>query len=217
MSGSRERIAKRVARFFKDGDLVNLGIGLPTLVADHLPQGLEIEFQSENGVVGIGGTPEPGKEDKDITNAGSQPATIALGGSVVDSATSFAIIRGGHVDATVLGALEVDQEGSLANWIIPGKLVPGMGGAMDLVAGAGMVIVAMEHCTKSGEAKILKKCTLPLTAYQKVRYIVTELAVLEVTGEGLVLRETAPGVTPEEVQSKTEAALILPETIGCME
>lgn len=214
---SRELIAKRVARFFKNGDLVNLGIGLPTLVADYLPEGLEIEFQSENGVVGIGGTPEPGKEDKDITNAGSQPATIALGGSVVDSAMSFAIIRGGHVDATVLGALEVDGEGSLANWIIPGKLTPGMGGAMDLIAGAKLIIVATEHCTKSGASKILKKCTLPLTAYRKVNYIVTDLAVMQVTDRGLVLLETAPGVTVEEVRSKTEAELIIPETVGCME
>ncbi len=214
---SRELIAKRVARFFKNGDLVNLGIGLPTLVADYLPEGLEIEFQSENGVVGIGGTPEPGREDKDITNAGSQPATIALGGAVVDSAMSFAIIRGGHVDATVLGALEVDGEGSLANWIIPGKLTPGMGGAMDLIAGAKLIIVATEHCTKSGASKILKKCTLPLTAYRKVNFIVTDLAVMEVTSQGLVLRETAPGVTVEEVRSKTEAELIIPETVGCME
>lgn len=214
---SRERIAKRVARFFRNGDLVNLGIGLPTLVANYLPEGLEIEFQSENGMIGLGSAPAPGEEDKDITNAGAQPATVAKGGSCFDSAMSFAVIRGGHVDATVLGALEVDQEGSLANWIVPGKLVPGMGGAMDLVAGASMVIVAMEHCTKSGAPKILKKCTLPLTAYRKVNYIVTELAVLQVVPEGLLLLETAPGVTPEEVQSKTEAALIIPETVGCME
>lgn len=214
---SRERIAKRVARFFQNGDLVNLGIGLPTLVANYLPEGLEIEFQSENGMIGLGSAPAPGEEDKDITNAGAQPATVAKGGSCFDSAMSFAVIRGGHVDATVLGALEVDQEGSLANWIVPGKLVPGMGGAMDLVAGASMVIVAMEHCTKSGAPKILKKCTLPLTAYRKVNYIVTELAVLQVVPEGLLLLETAPGVTPKEVQSKTEAALIIPETVGCME
>ena len=214
---SRERIAKRVARFFRNGDLVNLGIGLPTLVANYLPEGLEIEFQSENGMIGLGSAPAPGEEDKDITNAGAQPATVAKGGSCFDSAMSFAVIRGGHVDATVLGALEVDQEGSLANWIVPGKLVPGMGGAMDLVAGASMVIVAMEHCTKSGAPKILKKCTLPLTAYRKVNYIVTELAVLQVVPEGLLLLETAPGVTPEEVQNKTEAALIIPETVGCME
>lgn len=214
---SRERIAKRVARFFQNGDLVNLGIGLPTLVANYLPEGLEIEFQSENGMIGLGSAPAPGEEDKDVTNAGAQPATVAKGGSCFDSALSFAVIRGGHVDATVLGALEVDQEGSLANWIVPGKLVPGMGGAMDLVAGASMVIVAMEHCTKSGAPKILKKCTLPLTAYRKVDYIVTELAVLQVMPEGLLLLETAPGVTPEEVQSKTEAALIIPDAVGCME
>lgn len=214
---SRERIAKRVGRFFQNGDLVNLGIGLPTLVANHLPEGLEIEFQSENGMIGLGPAPEPGQEDKDITNAGAQPATVAMGGSCFDSAMSFAVIRGGHVDATVLGALEVDETGSLANWIVPGKMTPGMGGAMDLVAGASKVIVAMEHCTKGGAPKILRRCTLPLTAYRKVRYIVTELAVIEVTGEGLVLRETAAGVTPEEVQAKTEAILTVPETVGCME
>ena len=217
MSNSRERIARRVAKFLKNGDLVNLGIGLPTLVANYLPEGIEVEFQSENGLIGLGPTPAPGQEDKDITNAGAQPATLAVGASCFDSAMSFAIIRGGHVGVTVLGALEVDQEGNLANWIVPGKLVPGMGGAMDLVARAKTVIVAMEHCTKSGESKVLKRCSLPLTAYRKVKYIVTELAVMEVTGEGLVLLETAPGVTPEEVQAKTEAKLIFPETIGCME
>lgn len=214
---SRERIAKRIGRFFKNGDLVNLGIGLPTLVANHLPEGLEIEFQSENGMIGLGPAPEPGREDKDITNAGGQPVTVVTGGCCFDSAMSFSIIRGGHVDATVLGALEVDETGSLANWIVPGKLTPGMGGAMDLVAGASKVIVAMEHCTKNGEPKILKRCTLPLTAYRKVNYIVTELAVLEVTDAGLVLRETAPGVTPEYVQARTEAVLIIPETVACME
>ena len=217
MSNSRERIARRVAKFLKDGDLVNLGIGLPTLVANYLPEGLEVEFQSENGLIGLGPTPEAGREDKDITNAGAQPATLAVGASCFDSAMSFSIIRGGHVGVTVLGALEVDQEGNLANWIVPGKMVPGMGGAMDLVAGAKTVIVAMEHCTKSGESKVLKRCTLPLTAYRRVKYIVTELAVMEVTDRGLVLLETAPGVTPDEVQAKTDADLILPETIGCME
>ena len=217
MSNSRERIARRVAKFLKDGDLVNLGIGLPTLVANYLPEGLEVEFQSENGLIGLGPTPEAGQEDKDITNAGAQPATLAVGASCFDSAMSFSIIRGGHVGVTVLGALEVDQEGNLANWIVPGKMVPGMGGAMDLVAGAKTVIVAMEHCTKSGESKVLKRCTLPLTAYRRVKYIVTELAVMEVTDRGLVLLETAPGVTPDEVQAKTDADLILPETIGCME
>ena len=155
--------------------------------------------------------------DKDSYNAGVQPATLLPGASCFDSAMSFSIIRGGHVDVTVLGALEVDQEGSLANWIIPGKLVPGMGGAMDLVAGARTVIVATEHCTKNGDSKILKSCTLPLTAYRKVNYIVTELCVLEVTDKGLLLLETAPGVTPQDVQARTQADLIIPETVGCME
>ncbi|MGN8895935.1 3-oxoacid CoA-transferase subunit B [Flavonifractor sp. HCP28S3_F3] len=217
MSDIRERIARRVAKFFKDGDLVNLGIGLPTLVADYLPEGLEIDFHGENGVIGLGKAPDEDSIDKDIYNAGVQPATLLPGASCFDSAMSFSIIRGGHVDVTVLGALEVDQEGSLANWIIPGKLVPGMGGAMDLVAGARTVIVATEHCTKTGDSKILKSCILPLTAYRKVNYIVTELCVLEVTSNGLLLLETAPGITPEEVQAKTQATLIVPETVGCME
>lgn len=217
MSEGRELIARRIARFLKNGDLVNLGIGMPTLVANYLPEGLEVDFHAENGVIGLGGTPDEAHSDKDIYNAGAQRASILPGAACFDSAMSFAIIRGGHVDVTVLGALEVDQEGSLANWIVPGKLVPGMGGAMDLVAGAKMVIVAMEHCTKDGSSKVLKKCSLPLTAYKKVRYIVTELCVLEVTAEGLVLLETAPGVTPEEVQAKTQATLVIPETVGCME
>ncbi len=217
MSEARERIAKRIAKFFKNGDLVNLGIGLPTLVANYLPEGLEIDFHGENGVIGLGAAPSDDEVDKDIYNAGVQPATVLPGASCFDSAMSFSIIRGGHVDVTVLGALEVDEEGSLANWIIPGKMVPGMGGAMDLVSGANMVIVAMEHCTKNGSSKVLKKCTLPLTAYKKVRYIVTELCVIEVSPNGLVLLETAPGVSPEEVQRKTEATLIIPEEIGCME
>ena len=205
MSDSRVRIARRVTKFLQNGDLVNLGIGLPTLVANYLPEGLEVEFQSENGLIGLGGAPETGQEDQDITNAGAQPATLAMGASCFDSAMSFAVIRGGHVGVTVLGALEVDQEGNLANWIVPGKMVPGMGGAMDLVAGAKTVIVAMEHCT------------LPLTASRRVKYIVTELAVLKVTEHGLELMETAPGVTPGEVQEKTEATLLIPDTVGCME
>ena len=217
MSDSRVRIARRVAKFLQNGDLVNLGIGLPTLVANYLPEGLEVEFQSENGLIGLGGAPEAGQEDQDITNAGAQPATLAVGASCFDRAMSFAVIRGGHVGVTVLGALEVDQEGNLANWIVPGKMVPGMGGAMDLVAGAKTVIVAMEHCTKAGASKVLKHCTLPLTASRRVKYIVTELAVLKVTEHGLELMETAPGVTPGEVQEKTEATLLIPDTVGCME
>jgi 3-oxoacid CoA-transferase B subunit len=213
---SREMIAKRVARFLKDGDLVNLGIGMPTLVSNYLPEGINIDFHSENGVIGLGPVPEPGCEDKDVYNAGALPSTVLPGAACFDSAMSFAIIRGGHVNVTVLGALEVDTEGSLANWIVPGKLIPGMGGAMDLVAGAKTVIVSMEHCTKNGESKVLKKCTLPLTAYRKVNYIVTDLCVLQVAPEGLRLLETAPGVTPEDVQAKTEAVLLIPETVGCM-
>ncbi len=213
----RELIAYRAARFFHDGDLVNLGIGMPTLVADYLPDGVEILLQSENGFIGLGATPTADEWDHDVVNAGGQPASILPGGCTFDSATSFGLIRGGHVDATVLGALEVDGEGNLANWIIPGKKVPGMGGGMDLVAGANLVIVTMEHCTKKGEPKILDHCTLPLTAAHEVDYIVTELCVLHYNGTGLVLEELAPGVTAEEVQSKTGATLIIPAEIGCME
>lgn len=213
---ARERIAARAAAFFRDGDLVNLGIGLPTLVANHLPDGVEIMLQSENGFIGIGETPEPGSEEKDVVNAGGHPVSIRAGGAVFDSCMSFALIRGGHVDATVLGALEVDQEGNLANWIIPGKKVPGMGGGMDLVSGAKLVIVAMEHCTKDGRPKILKRCTLPLTATHEVDYIVTELCVLHYNGSGLELLELAPGITAEYVAEHTDADLIYPAEIGCM-
>jgi 3-oxoacid CoA-transferase B subunit len=217
MMEAREIIARRAALFFDDGDLVNLGIGMPTLVANYLPKGVEIILQSENGFVGLGPSPEPGSEDKDIVNAGGQFTTILPGGACFDSSMSFALIRGGHVDATVLGALEVDQDGNLANWIVPGKIVPGMGGAMDLVTGTKKVIVTMEHCTKKGESKILKKCTLPLTAAGKVTHIVTEFCVLEKTPDGLVLKEVAPGVTVEEVLSKTDAKLIVPEKVVPMQ
>ncbi|MGI5901152.1 MAG: CoA transferase subunit B [Desulfitobacteriia bacterium] len=213
----REIIARRVAKLLKEGDVVNLGIGLPTEVANYIPEGVTILLQSENGFIGVGPAPAPGEEDPDIVNAGGQPVTILPGGAAFDSATSFGIIRGGHLAATVLGALEVDEKGNLANWMIPGKLVPGMGGAMDLVVGARQVIIAMEHATKKGEPKILKKCTLPLTAAEEVNIIVTELGLMEVTPEGLVLRELAPGVTVEEIQSKTEAKLIIPEDIKPME
>lgn len=212
----RELIVSRAAKFFRDGDLVNLGIGMPTQVADHLPDGVEIQLQSENGFIGIGPTPAGDSCDHDVVNAGGQPVSILSGGCTFDSCMSFGLIRGGHVNATVLGALEVDQEGNLANWIIPGKKVPGMGGGMDLVAGANQVIVTMEHCTKTGEPKILKHCTLPLTAAHEVDYIITELCVLHYNGDGLVLEELAPGVTVEEVLSKTEAELIVPDEIGCM-
>lgn len=212
----KEFIAKRVARMLKDGDVVNLGIGMPTLVANYLPEGANIFLQSENGFIGVGPAPEQGKEDKNIVNAGGQCVTILPGGVFFDSATSFGIIRGGHVDMTVLGALQVDEKGNLANWMIPGKMVPGMGGAMDLVTGAKKVTIAMEHTAK-GAPKILKECTLPLTAAHQVDYIVTEMGFMEVTKEGIVLREINPEFTVEEVQAATEATLIIPEDIKQME
>ncbi|MDI3535077.1 MAG: acetate CoA/acetoacetate CoA-transferase beta subunit [Thermosediminibacterales bacterium] len=205
----RERIAKRVAKELKDGDIVNLGIGMPTMVANFIPEGVEVILQSENGFVGLGPAPAEGEEDPDLTNAGGQPVTILPGGAFFDSAQSFAIIRGGHVDATVLGALQVDEKGNLANWMIPGKMVPGMGGAMDLTVGAKKVIIAMEHTAKGGKPKILKQCTLPLTAKEQVNLIVTEMAVIEVTKDGLLLKEVGRGLTAEDVQNATEAQLII--------
>ncbi|MBE6081814.1 MULTISPECIES: 3-oxoacid CoA-transferase subunit B [Tissierellales] len=209
-------IARRVAKELKDGDVINLGIGLPTMVANYIPHDMDITFHSENGFIGLGSVPESGMEDKDIVNAGGQFATVKKGGVFFDSAVSFGIIRGGHVDATVLGALQVDQEGNLANWMIPGKIVPGMGGAMDLVVGAKKVIVAMEHTAK-GSPKILKKCSLPLTAAREVDLIVTEMGVIEVTKEGLVLKEINPEFTIDEIKSVTEAELIIPEDLKEME
>ncbi|MDF2501794.1 MAG: atoA 2 [Anaerosporomusa subterranea] len=196
-------IATRVAQEFQDGDVVNLGIGIPTLAADFIPPGINIILQSENGFVGLKAL--EGEVDPDCVNAGGKPVSIQPGGAAFDSATSFAIIRGGHVAATVLGALEVDQEGNLANWVVPGKLVPGMGGAMDLVVGAKRVIVAMEHTAKGGAPKILKKCTLPLTAKSEVDLIITNLCVFEMTKDGLLLTELAPGVKEEQVREATEA------------
>ena len=212
----RERIARRVARLFKDGDVVNLGIGMPTLVANFIPEDVHIVLQSENGFLRVGPVPAEGEEDPDIVDAGGQPVSILPGGSCLDSDPSYAIIRGGHLAATLLGAQEVDEKGNLANWMIPGKLVPGMGGAMDLVAGARQVIIAMEHTTKDGKPKILHECRLPLTAVHEVDIIVTELGFMEVTKAGIVLKELAPGVTVEEIQSKTEAILIIPDQIGVM-
>lgn len=209
----RELIAKRVAQELVDGTVVNLGIGLPTLCSNYIPEGMDIMFQSENGIVGVGPTPAEGEIDPDCVNAGGAPVTIIPGGCSFDSATSFSIIRGGHVHTTVLGALQVDEEGNLANWMVPGKMVPGMGGAMDLVVGAQRVIIAMEHVSKDGKPKILRKCTLPLTAVKEVNLIVTDMAVIEVTEEGLVLKEIAPGVTVEDVKAATEARLIVTHDI----
>lgn len=211
----REIIAKRVAQELNDGDVVNLGIGLPTMVANYIPEGIDITLQSENGFVGIGPAPEPGEEDITLVNAGGQHVSVLPGAAFFDSSMSFTIIRGGHVDATVLGALQVDQEGNLANWMIPGKMVPGMGGAMDLVVGAKKVIVAMEH-TQKGAPKILKKCTLPLTASNQVNLIITEMAVLEVTKDGLILKELGPEASIEDVKAATDADLIIPTDIKIM-
>jgi acetate CoA/acetoacetate CoA-transferase beta subunit len=209
-------IAKRVAKELKDGDVVNLGIGLPTMVANYIPEGMNIFLQSENGFIGLGPAPEKGKEDMRIVNAGGQPVTILPGGVFFDSATSFTIIRGGHVDITVLGALQVDEKGNLANWMIPGKMVPGMGGAMDLVTGAKKVIIAMEHTAK-GAPKILKECTLPLTAAHQVDMIITEMGVMEVTEKGIVLKEINPEFSIEDVKNNTEAELIIAEDLKEME
>lgn len=207
-------IAKRVAQEFNDGDVINLGIGIPTLAANFIPSTVNVILQSENGFVGL--APLEGEEDPDCVNAGGKPVSIQLGGATFDSATSFAIIRGGHVAATVLGALEVDQQGNLANWMVPGKMVPGMGGAMDLVVGARKVIVAMEHTAKGDAPKILKQCTLPLTAQQEVDLIITNLCVMERTADGLVLTELAPGVTTEQVRSATEADYTISPTLKTM-
>ena len=215
MADVKAIIAKRVAKELKDGDVVNLGIGLPTLVVDYLPEDAAITFQSENGIMGMGPAAEPGKEDLDIMNAGAGYVTANPGAMFFDSATSFGIIRGGHVDVTVLGALQVDRHGNLASWIIPGKMVPGMGGSMDLVVGAKKVIIAMQH-TQKGNHKILDECTLPYTAVGVVDEIVTEMGVMVVTPEGLLLTEYNPECTVEQIQEATGATLIISDDLKPM-
>jgi len=213
---NKDIIAKRIAQELRSGDLVNLGIGLPTLVAKHLPSGIDVYFQSENGLIGMTSLPEAGMEDEFLTDAGGNYVGAIPAACSLDSALSFGLIRGGHLDVTVLGGLEVDQRGYLANWTIPGKMVPGMGGAMDLVMGARRVIVAMTHSAK-GKSKIRRQCSLPLTAIRRVDLVVTDLAVILPSAEGLILKETAPGKTPRDVIIATEAALIVPKDVPEMQ
>jgi 3-oxoacid CoA-transferase subunit B len=217
MALDKYQIAKRIAQELQDGYYVNLGIGIPTLVANYIPVGIEVEFQSENGVLGMGPFPFDGEEDADLINAGKQTITTLPGASFFDSAESFAMIRGQHVQLTVLGAMEVSQNGDIANWKIPGKMVKGMGGAMDLVASADNIIVAMMHSNKAGESKLLKNCTLPLTGVGCVKKVVTELAVLEIIDGAFHLIERAPGVSVEEIVGKTEGLLVVPEFVPEMQ
>ncbi|HNR54254.1 MAG TPA: CoA transferase subunit B [Flavobacteriales bacterium] len=209
MALTKEQMAQRIARELKDGYYVNLGIGIPTLVANYVPDGMNIVFQSENGILGMGPFPYEGEEDADLINAGKQTVTLLPGSSIFDSSTSFAMIRGQHVQLTVLGAMEVTDTGDIANWKIPGKMVKGMGGAMDLVASAENIIVCMMHANKAGESKLLKKCSLPLTGVRCVKKVVTDLGVFDITPEGFKLLERAPGVSVEEIKAKTEGRLVV--------
>lgn len=213
----RNGIARRIAQELQDGWYVNLGIGIPTLVANHIPEGISVEFQSENGILGMGAFPYEGEEDADLINAGKQTITARPGAAIFDSSLSFAMIRGQHIQLTVLGAMEVSQTGDIANWKIPGKMVKGMGGAMDLVASAENIIVAMQHTNRKGQSKLLKACTLPLTGVACVSKVVTDLAVLDITPEGFRLVERAPGVTIEQIQAATEGTLIIPDHVPEMQ